>query len=407
MNYKYVYYTLLENKALTTIFFLLATSLAPFLDEQSKMNWLLVGAMSFSPFWLLRYWHSSKIEMFIWSFLAFFVMQGLGIHFAINRWTTIAYSGAYLIFFVVFIRVLEYQKPSLDYFEVLLKTIIVAYCLVLMVLQFCVVFGLPIFNVSNYSPSDPFKLNSLMSEPSHSARVIPICMYVLVSVQEIMRGKKTFVASFKENQLVWLTFLYGCITMMSSTAYLFMLFVFAKFLDKRRVLQFVLGVVIVASILHFVGINKEMQRTVNFSLATLSLDENEILKADHSAAQRIVPSIIGFKSIGLSSLEDFFGHGVDADSQELRAPIGNPNASAGAFTLWYNYGFFVQIFFWLLTFYICYDSDNKISILVWGMCIWIYGGINNQIIWLTLSLFYMFKYLKSMYESNSYCSWES
>ena len=31
-------------------------------------------------------------------------------------------------------------------------------------------------------------------------------------------------------------------------------------------------------------------------------DENEILKADHSAAQRIVPSIIGFKSIGLSSL---------------------------------------------------------------------------------------------------------
>src|SRR5690606_19849361 len=52
-------------------------------------------------------------------------------------------------------------------------------------------------------------------------------------------------------------------------------------------------------------------RTQDTFLATLPLNENNIIQADHSASIRIVPFIILSKMVSLQSLEGFFGHGID------------------------------------------------------------------------------------------------
>lgn len=380
------------NKLPVAMILLVGTLFTVFLDEELMINKLLVGSMLVSPVLLLKYTTPAKGELRIWMFLLLFLMIVIVFHLSSFRWTTIAFSCAFIIYFLIYTRVVNAQKPRIETMALALKTLLLLYTIVLIIQQFCVITGLPIFNKCAYVPSEPFKLNSLMFEPSHTARVVPIIMYVYISLREIILGRVTLRKSFQKDRLAWVAFLYCVITMLSSTAYLFMMFVFAKFLDKKRFIQFILFASGVFIVINLFGTNKYLQRTIDSSLATITLDEGKIFDADPSAAQRILPSIIGFKSVSLSSEKDFFGHGIDADGRELRIPEGNFQSSGGAFSLWYNLGFIVQIAYWIMTFSLCYIKKNKVSIVFWVFCIWIYGGMNNQIIWLTMCLLYTLKY---------------
>jgi len=150
-------------------------------------------------------------------------------------------------------------------------------------------------------------------------------------------------------------------------------------------------IVAIGAFLFFASENKSVSRVRKVVVATMTLNERAIIQADHSASFRIVPSIQGAKFVGLTTLNDWVGHGVDAD-QKLISPLPTVKAgNAGAFYMWVNYGFLVALLFWAFSFKVCLIKNEWASILVWFLCIFMYGGLNNQIIWLVLILLYTYK----------------
>lgn len=411
-----VFLELKDIKLVSIFIILLSISLAPFLDNITKMNWLLVGSMVVASSLYLKYSVSSLVERKFWIILIIFFIISFIFNPSSFRLATFIYSAAFISFFILYTRVFSSNTPKLEQFSLLLYYLLLAFWIVLLLQQFCVITGLPIINSSGYSPLEKWKLNSLTSEPSHSARIIPLIMYVYMSLREHIDGKLTFMQSIKKYRIAWFAFLYCCITMGSATAYFFMLMVFSKYFEKKRLLSTLVAVVLVSLVaLFFLRKTSSFSRFVNVVVATATLDENRIFSADGSGAYRIVPTIQGAKAIGLFTYEDWFGHGTDADINDIKPLPGTTAGCAGAFTMWYNYGVIFQLLFWIVTFSICFKRDDYVSIIVWFLCVWSYGGINNQVIWLTIVLMYSYKRLVEkendiiylVYEednNNNYCN---
>ena len=379
----------LQSKTIVHIFIILLAVSPAFALGDGNRNLLLIGAMGFSPFFLIRYpviipKLDFPLILLCFGMIAFPIV----FHPETMRWSTVLYSCMFCLYFMAFVRVLRHSDYALEDLSKLLKGLLYAYCIVLIIQQFCVLIGLPIFNISNYSIKEPWKLNSLMSEPSHSARIIPVLMYMYICTQFRLKKIYTLRDSLKVDRNVWFAFLWPVLTMGSATAFLFMLIVFAKFINIKRFLPSLIMIASVASFFILFSENKAVDRMKKTFAATLTLDEKTIIHTDHSASFRIVPTIQGAKFIGLTTLNDFIGHGVDAD-QQLITPLPSVKiGNSGAFYMWVNFGCIVALLFWIFTLKICFNKKDLVTLFIWLLCVFMYGGINMQIIWLVLALFY-------------------
>lgn len=106
-----------------------------------------------------------------------------------------------------FIFILEHSQSGI---LKLLKYILIAYAIVLFIQQICVLLGIPIINLSNYDIRQPWKLNSLMSEPEHSGRMVALLMYSYLSIKSANNGKENFIESWKNDKLLWMAFFGAC-----------------------------------------------------------------------------------------------------------------------------------------------------------------------------------------------------
>ena len=401
-----------DKKNILVFVFIILLAVSPaFALGDGNRNLLLIGAMMISPIFLLVYpGVVGKIDFPLMALCLMMIFFPFIRHAETMRWSTVLYSCLFCLYFMAFVRVLYHSTFSVLDFLRLLRGLLYAYCVVLVVQQFCVLTGLPIFNVSNYTPLQPWKLNSLAAEPSHSARIIPIIMYVYVSGRECLLGRSYDIKKdFFEDKWVWFAFLWPVLTMGSATAFLFLLIVLLKVVKFKRILPVLLALSVLVLSLSLLEDNKTVGRTIRFAKAVLTFDESEMIKADHSASSRMVPTFIAAKRIDLSTLDGWFGHGVDADQKLPKMP-GVPTAGAGAFYMWYDFGFVAALLFWCFTFGICYDRNDYVSILIWLFSVFIVGGLNNQILWLVLTLQLTYKRLSKNYnshEDNSHCTWKS
>lgn len=394
---------LTRNKIIVALFIIFLSVSPAFALGEGNRNLLLIGAMLITPIFILRYpIIIPSIDIPLISLCAMMIFFPLVLHPETMRWSTILYSCLFCLYFMSFARVLYHSTFTGEDFLKLLRGLLFAYCIVLIIQQFCVLTRLPIFNVSNYTPLDPWKLNSLMSEPSHSARIIPIMMYMYITLKMKMNITYTFKQSIKEDRWVWLAFLWPVLTMGSATAFIFMLIVVVKFFDIKRFIPSLLLLVTLLLFFSMFSENKSVTRVRNVLAATLTLDENAIIQADHSASFRIVPTIQGAKKVGFGTINDWLGYGVDAD-QKLIAPLPSvKKGSAGAFYVWVNFGLIVAILFWWFSFSIIFVREDKIpSILMWILVPFMAGGINSQILWLVLCLFFTYKHIIH-YESKNF-----
>ena len=372
---------------------------------EGNRNLFLIGAMSLSPFFFIRY---PVIIPHIDIPLTLLGTMMIGFPFALHadtlRWSTVLYSCMFFMYFMAFARVISLNKYSICDFVKLVKGLIYAYCIVLIIQQFCVLFGLPIFNVSNYTPMDPWKLNSLMSEPSHSARIIPILMFFFILLREKEIGAKyLFKERFQEDRLVWISFLWATLTMGSATAYIFsliiVLFIFPSLKQAKTIIVMLVGAI---AVIVMAGKSQNFVRAYKFGMAVLTLDEHKVIKADGSGAHRIVQSFRGAKAVGLHEVDDWFGHGVDADG--LLIPNWQSrdlSGGAGLFCLWVNHVFLVCALWWCFSFWIVFLKETPfISIYIWILSVFIMGGLNNQIIWMVLALSFCYKLLAYNCDSN-------
>lgn len=391
-----------KDYAIINIMIILVAVSPAFALGEGNRNMLLIGAMCLSPYFFIRYpIIIPKVDIPLTLICFMMIAFPLIFHPETMRWSTVLYSCLFCLYFMAFARVLSVKEYSLLDFAQLLKGLIFAYCIVLIIQQFCVLFGLPIFNVSNYTPLEPYKLNSLMSEPSHSARIIPILMYFYILVKERINGEMYVLKErFTEDRKVWLAFLWSVLTMGSATAFIFLLIivfkVFPSFKKANTLLVIVVGILAVSVA---VNENHNLDRAFRFSKAVLTLDEKQIIRADGNGAHRIVQSFRGARFVGLNDKDDWVGHGVDADSELI------PNwqssylpGGAGMFFLWVNYGFLACMLWWCFSFHVTLlKHEPLISTFIWLLTIFIMGGLNNQIIWLVLAISYCYKILDNKF----------
>lgn len=384
------------NKLWAIFIIVLTTSISYALDDR-RMNLLLVGVMVCAPTVFLYSMKLGKRGLWLLFLIITMIFCPLLMHPETMRWSTVFYGILYCLFFMVYeVTLKDSSVTKTDYLR-LLKYLLYAYFIVLVIQQFCVLFGLPIFNGSNYVPYEKWKLNSLTSEPSHSAKLMGLLMYCYNVIYFLQKGEKvSFKEAFYENKSVWLAFGWCMITMVSASAILFLLIVLLQFVNKRVLLYVFCFLSLGITIAYHYNF-KPIVRVTNIVIASSSLDEHKILEADHSGSLRILPAIQCIKQIDLNTWDGWFGKGVDYMSTIMyKNIIGVPKGytSGGLFAFAVEYGFLPFIIMAIFSFWVCFDKDNAIiSIFFWIMLV-LLVGMNGQSTWACIILLYTNKVLK-------------
>jgi hypothetical protein len=375
---------------LVVIIILLATSFSFALGEGDR-NLLLIGVMALSPIIIILYKKLYQSDFLLISFMVSIVVIPFINQPDSLRWSTVMYSMMFGFTFLAYKRLLYKNNFNIKSYQKLLKYLIYAYCLVLLIQQFSVLTGLPILNLNNYYQAEPWKLNSLTAEASHSARILALLFYCYIVVQEvIMQRRYNLGLDVKNDKLVWFSFLWTMLTMGSTMAILFIAIIMLKFRNLLSLIAIFIGIVLIASVMEI----HAFERVFQLLMAVLTLDIDVIIATDHSASVRIIPTVILSQMVDITTINGWFGHGIDYVSTFLYLKFpGIPEnyTGGGLFQLWAEYGFLSFLLFVIFSFFNVYKKGEYLTILFWFMLVAM-SGVNSQIVWLTIILLFTNKY---------------
>jgi hypothetical protein len=380
-----------QTKPNLIILILIALTVSPaFALGEGNRNLLLIGVMGLSPVVILYFGKFNRINLWLALFIVSIIIIPLIHQPQSMRWSTVLYTVMFSFTFMAYQKLLNqsYFTPY-NYFKTL-KFLILAYFVVLVVQQFCVLTGLPIINISNYNPLTPWKLNALAAEPSHSARIVALLMYCYITIKEVVFQRKyNFKIDIKKDKLVWIAFVWTMITMGSGTAFLFLVIVLLKFIRFKNLLPIFIMVGGIFILVSFLEISS-FERTYKTAVATLTLDEATIIKADHSASIRIVPFMILGKMTSITTWDGWFGHGIDYVStflSDVLPGVKEKISGGGLLQLWIEYGFLSFALFVVFSLSATFRKGDYLSIIFWIMLV-LFNNVNSQIIWLAIILLY-------------------
>jgi hypothetical protein len=384
-----------SKKPYLIIILLITLAVSPaFALGEGNRNLLLIGVMCFTPFIIISYGSSVRINGWLALFIVSIIIFPLIHQPQSIRWSSILYTILFCLTFIAYKSMLHKNHLTPIAYLKILKYLILAYFFVLLIQQICVLFDLPVFNISRYIPNEPWKLNSLAAEPSHSARIVALLMYSYIIINELILNRTyNLNKDFKNDKWVWLAFFWTMTTMNSGTAFLFLAIIFFKFIRLKNLKQIFIFAVGAIIILNFID-STSYERSYKTLIATLTLDQATILEADHSASIRILPFLILVKMVSLNSLDGWFGHGVDHVSTFLSDFIPGVNeglSGGGFFQIWMEYGFISMTMYFIFSFSNTYRKGDYISILFWFLLVFLYG-VNSQIVWLCIILLFTNKY---------------
>lgn len=392
------------NPQKTAYFFLvllimvLAVSPAFALGADNR-NLLLIGVMSVSPILIIAFNRYHKTDVWIVTFMVSIILIPLLHQPQSMRWSTVLYSCMFGLSFMAYTRLLSKSKLLPIKYLKILKILIIAYAVTLLIQQFCVLTGLPIFNISNYDEATPWKLNSLAAEPSHSARIMALLMYSYIVIKELLLNRTyNLKKNFKDDKWIWIAFIWTMVTMGSGTAFLFLPLILLKFLKRNNIITLIIISIGVFTLMNLLGVDA-FERTFNVLKATVTLDTETILRADHSAAMRIVPLIVVAENLGFNTLNDWFGHGIDYTGMFLSDQIPGIKKGAtggGLLQLWIEYGFLSFFIFLIFSVFNSFRKEDLLSLVFWFMLVFLYG-INSQMVWLCLALLFTNKHFINIF----------
>ena len=377
------------------VLILISLAVAPaFALGAGNRNLFLIGVMVISPFLIIIYKKLYKFDIWLVLFLISIILSPFANHPESMRWSTVMYTFMFGLTFIAYNQLLYISSFTMENYQNLLKYLIYAYSIVLLIQQFCVLTGLPIFNVSNYDPMETWKLNSLAPEPAHSAKIVTLLMYSYIVIKElIVKGKYNFRLDIEDDKWIWIAFLWTMLTMGSGTAFLFIAIILLKFIRFKNLIPLFIIFTGIVFLVNMIGINS-FERTFKVFMATLSFNEDMILETDHSAAMRIVPTMIVSQMVDLTTMDGWFGHGIDHVSTfmyKLVPGVHKGFSGGGLLTFWIEYGFVSFILFIIFSFFNTFRKGDYLSIIFWFILIFL-SGINTQLVWLTILLLYTNKY---------------
>jgi len=291
---------------------------------------------------------------------------------------------------MAYTRLLTKSKLApLDFMKIL-RALIIAYTVVLIIQQICVLFGLPIFNVSGYNISYPWKLNALSSEPSHTSRIVAFLMYCFIIVKEmVLKRPYSLKKDAVNDKWLWVSFFWTMTTIGASTSFLFLPLVLLKFIKLKDLLPLVFLIITIFGISVYFGVTA-FERAYNVFFAALSLNPEIIINADHSASIRIVPILVLIPLLNITTFDGLFGHGIDYVGSILYLMVPGLEkgmSGGGLIQLWLDYGFIIFLVFTFGSIYFTFSKRNKLSIFFWFLLVFMYG-VNNQILWLFIIFMY-------------------
>ena len=372
---------------------ILMTSLAFALGEDRR-NYILIAAMGISPLIIVLTPLITRNDAYIYIIIMLSIFCPLLNHPATMRWSTVLYGCMFYIYLIALCHLFMLSNISQSDIMKLLKCLLFAYAIVLIIQQLCVLLGLPIFNVSNYNIKEPWKLNSLMSEPEHSGRMVGLLMYSYLTIKSIKSGDESLVESWKSEKLLWCAFIWCMLTSLSAGAYLFLFIVLTRFMTSKNFLQMAFSLSAVFLAANFFIESVALERFIKFSSAALTFDIYKMCQADLSAALRIVPSILCIQQIDLSTVDGWFGHGIDYVSKFMSNYISGVEigyTGGGLFLTAVEYGFLAFIVLVVVTFKLCYDKNNKMPTMLFWVFSVLFVGVNSQITWATITMLYIVK----------------
>ena len=230
------------------------------------------------------------------------------------RFSTLGYLGLFLIAYIVFYNLIYIGTFTLVQFKSLLKSLLIAYCIVLLCQQLCILVGIrnvPILNLVGFDYYAWDKLPTLSCEPSHTARIISASMLGYIQCLEIeTQARISFRKLFdKENRIVTFSYLWLVLTMGSGTGWIGFVILCLYFIRLKSFLYIIPLFAGLFLILQYSG-NKQFLRASSVFKATISGDVTSIYEADGSGAIRVVPLVNTLTDIDLTDADSWIGKGT-------------------------------------------------------------------------------------------------
>lgn len=252
-----------------------------------------------------------------WQFVVAFM------HPETYRASTLYFSVGLVLTYICFYNLLYVKHVfTIHHFIKLCEWIIVAFFIVCIVQQMCILAGITYLPAVNLIQElgRGIGCNSLSMEPSTFARTMLVFYYAYIKCNEYIRGRGRFtIVELFNRRYRWITvfFLWMMCTMGSGTAFICLMAFSLYFINSKNWLL----IIPIFAAIFYIGIpsidSEELERATRSIEAATSLDNNEIIDTDVSAAARITPYINSIHS-DFSDPDVWFGHGIDyAKSKNL------------------------------------------------------------------------------------------
>lgn len=380
---------------LISIIIILLTTSPSFMLNESSMNIFLVGLMGISPILLLLYLKSiAKEDVLLILFLLCITFIPQLNQPETVRWSTVLFAWMFCLTFLLYKQLLLKDYFNIHTFLKLLYYLIYAYAIVLFIQQLCVLVGLPVFLASHYSLAEPWKLNSLAAEPSWAARSVAFLMFCYIITKELILDRKySFKDNYNDDKYLWYSFFWTMLTMGSGTSFLFIILVLSIFLRPKNILLLIILMILLILIINYMEINAA-DRAIKLFFATLTLNPEIMFDADSSGSSRIIPFIVLLEKVNITTLDGWFGHGIDYVANNLYMYFAikiKGVGGGGLLELWMNYGFVSFISFTLFSLSIFLYRTSISLIFFWFFLVFMYG-VNSQILWMAIVLVFTIKY---------------
>lgn len=339
--------------------------------EGYTISYVKVGMMALCPILLLIHRPQINKAMIFGGVYYVYVVLTASFHPDTFRASTLIYLLLYILMYILFYSFVHAGAFSLEYFTKVVKYMIFAYCICLILQQISTIIGIrfmPLINLNNQHYLSLFKLPSLALEPSHSARILGVLFYAYLKCNEFKYGHKMQLSSLfsKENRLVTYTFLWPMLTMGSGTAFLSMGILSLYFMQGRQLFWSIPVFIGVFFILEFFEV-QQAKRVSSVVVATATLNSQEVMDTDGSAAVRIKP-LLNTLRIDLTKKENWFGRGCDAGLQH--GLYGDDRYVKGIS----DYGFISYILSWIFALSCGY---NFLSLPTLMCMLGVGGGLGN------------------------------
>lgn len=231
-----------------------------------------------------------------------------------QRFSTIGFLGMYIITFIVFYNFLRKGVFTFVYFKQLLRILIMAFGIVLICQQICMLVGLrsmPLVNLNNQFFLSLTKLPILTLEPSHSARILAALVLCYWRMYEIENGEKLslkhlFMGEMRKPMIL---FFWSMLTMGSGTAFIALGILSLYFITKDTAF-YVIPFLIVMYLISGTMEMTQLERAKRLTKASLTGDIEMMQEADGSGASRIIPFVNTITKTDFSKKESWVGNGT-------------------------------------------------------------------------------------------------